>query len=64
MELSEFMAFSAEFLSHEDLENLVNSVKELNNKAMNVINLMFSMDQNLRSSNKNKYRCNYKGKDL
>ena len=39
VKLSEFMAFTAEFLSREDLENLLNSVKELNNKSSDVINL-------------------------
>ena len=57
------MAFSAKFLTHEELENLVNSMKELNNKAMDVINLMFSMDQNL-SSSKKKIKANVTGTNL
>ena len=42
-----FLAFLGEDLSHEELENFVNCVKELNGKAQNIIDLMFNIKNNI-----------------
>ena len=45
VEIPEFMNFFSKDMTLEELENLCNSVKELNSKAQDVINLMFHMQQ-------------------
>ena len=45
VEISEFMNFFSEDITLEELENLLNSVKELNSKAQDIIDFMFHMQK-------------------
>ena len=47
LEISEFMNFFGEDMTLEELENLLNSVKELNSKAQDIMNLMFHMQDHI-----------------
>ena len=54
VEISEFMNFFGEDMTLEELENLLNNVKELNSKAQDIINLMHHMQKQItgpKSSN-------------
>ena len=51
VEISEFLNFFSEEMTLEELENLLNCLKELNGKAQDVINLMFHVQNCITKMN-------------